>query len=140
MTMLAMVNYLAVLAAAIASFLAGAVWYGVLGKAWVAALGWTDADMRDAAGNRRVPVGPMIISFIAELVMATMLFGILVHLGGANVRRGIIAGVLVWIGFVVTTIVTNNAYAKRKWSLTMIDSAHWLLVLIVQGAVLGLFG
>jgi hypothetical protein len=82
----------------------------------------------------------MIISFVAELVMAMMLFGIMVHLGGPNVRRGIIAGVLIWIGFVVTTIVTNNAYARRKWSLTMIDSGHWLLVLIVQGAVLGLFG
>jgi hypothetical protein len=104
------------------------------------ALGWTEADMKDESGKRRMPIGPMIISFIAELVMAIMLFGILVHLGGANVRRGIIAGILIWVGFVVTVGVTSNAFARRKPALTAIDSGHWPAVLIVQGAVLGLFG
>ena len=32
----------------------------------------------------------------------------------------------------------NNAFQKRKVMLTVIDGGHWLLALLVQGAVLGL--
>ena len=131
-------NYLAILAAALASWLTGAVWYGVLGKQWIAALGWTEADMRDASGKRAMPVGPMILSFVAALVMAAMLSGIMVHTGGHTVRIGIVSALLIWTGFVVTTLAVNNAYAKRKVMLTAIDAGHWLAALVAQGIVLGL--
>jgi hypothetical protein len=134
------INYVAILAAAVAAWLAGAVWYGVLGKQWLAALGWTEADMVGPDGKRRMPTGPMILSFIAALVMAFMLSGLMGHVGPLSVRSGIISGALVWLGFVVTTIAVNNAFQRRKAMLSVIDSGHWLLALIVQGAVLGAFG
>ena len=127
------INYLAILIAAVASWMAGAAWYGVLGKQWMAALGWSEADTT----NRSMPLGPMITSFVAEIIMAVMLSGIMTHLGSSGVRGGLIAGVLCWLGFVVTTIAVNNAFQKRSIMLTVIDSGHWLLVLLVQGAVLG---
>jgi hypothetical protein len=133
-------NYVAILAAAVAAWLAGAAWYGVLGKQWLAALGWTEADMMGPDGKRRMPVGPMVLSFIAALITAFMLSGLMGHVGPITVRSGIISGALVWLGFVVTTIAVNNAFQKRKTMLTVIDSGHWLLALVVQGAVLGAFG
>ncbi len=134
------VNFVAVLAAAIAAWLAGAVWYGVLAKPWMAALGWTEADMKDASGKRVVPAVPMVVSFVAELVMAYFLAGLLYHLGGPNPMRGAIAGALIWAGFVVTSNAVNNAIQKRTLMLTVIDNGHWLLVLVTMGVVLGLFG
>ena len=134
------INYLAVLAAAVAGWLVGAVWYGVLGQAWMAALGWTAADMAGPDGKRRVPVGPMVLAFLAQIVMALMLAGIVGHLGPATVANGIISGALVWLGFVITTIAVNNAFQRKKLMLTVIDGGHWLAVLVAQGAVLGLFG
>ena len=131
------INYVAILAAAVASWLAGAVWYGVLGKQWLAALGWSEADMMGPDGKRRMPVGPMILSFVAALIMAVMLSGLMGHLGPLTVRSGIISGALVWLGFVITTIAVNNAFQRRKPMLTVIDGGHWLLALVVQGAVLG---
>ena len=128
------VNYIAVFIAAIASWIAGAVWYGVLGKQWMAALEWTDGD-----SQRKMPVGPMIISFIAELIMAFMLAGLIRDLGPTGLRTGIITGLACWFAFVATTIAVNNAFQKRKPALTLIDSGHWLVVLLVQGIVLGLF-
>jgi hypothetical protein len=135
-----MINYLAVLAAAVAGWLVGAVWYGVLGNAWMAALGWTVADMTDPDGKRRMPVGPMILAFVAQIVMALMLAGIVGHLGAPTVANGVISGALVWLGFVITSIAVNNAFQRRKPILTVIDGGHWLAVLVIQGAVLGLFG
>ena len=131
------INYVAILAAAVAAWLAGAVWYGVLGKQWLAALGWTEADMMGPDGKRRMPLGPMILSFVAALIMAFLLSGLMAHIGRVTMRSGIISAALVWVGFVVTTIAVNNAFQRRKMMLTVIDGGHWLLALIVQGAVLG---
>ncbi|MSP94373.1 MAG: DUF1761 domain-containing protein [Alphaproteobacteria bacterium] len=62
------------------------------------------------------------------------------HVGPLTPMSGIISRILVWLGFVVTTNAVNNAFQKRKTMLTVIDSGHWLVVLIVSGAVIGLFG
>ena len=135
-------NYIAILAAAVAAFIFGAAWYGILSKQWMAAQGWTEADMRDASGKPKIPVVPMVISFIAEIVMAFVLAGILAHVAknGVTVRAGLMTGAICWLGFVATTLVTNHAYGKAKPMLTVIDGGHWLGVSLLQGLVLGLFG
>jgi hypothetical protein len=134
------INYLGVLAAAVAGWLVGAVWYTALGKQWMTALGWTEADCAGPDGKRHMPVGPMIIAFVAQLVMALMLAGVMGHIGTPSIMIGVISGAAVWLGFVVTTITVNNAFQKRSVSLTVIDAGHWLAVLVLQGVVLGLFG
>ena len=134
------INFIAVLLAAVAGWLVGAVWYGVLSKQWIAAVGWSEADMRGLEGGR-TPMGPMILAIIAQLIMALMLAGIIGHIGGmATIVTGLVSGVLVWFGFVITTIAVNNAFQRKKAMLTIIDGGHWLAVLVVQGLVLGLFG
>jgi len=131
------INWIGVLAAWVAGWLAQGIWYMVLGRPWMAALGWTDAEIN--SGRRRMPVGPMLVSVVAELIMALMLAGIVGHLGGPSIAIGAISGVLVWFGFVLTTISVNNAFQRRPVMLTVIDAGGWLAVLLVQGVVLGLF-
>jgi hypothetical protein len=94
--------------------------------------------MTDASGKRRIPVTPMIIAFVALMVMAYMLAGVMGHIGPPTIYRGILAGALSWLGFTITAIAVNNAFQMQKPMLTIIDGGHWLLVLVVQGAVLGL--
>lgn len=134
------INIVAILSAAVAGWLVGAVWYGVLGKQWMAALGWSQADCTGPDGKRHMPVGPMVLAFVAQLIIALMLSGLMGHIGTPTPISGIVSGVLVWFGFVVTTIAVNNAFQKRKTMLTLIDSGHWFLVLIVVGAVIGFMG
>ncbi|MBV9052623.1 MAG: DUF1761 domain-containing protein [Hyphomicrobiales bacterium] len=133
-------NYLAVLVAAIGAFAFGAVYYGVLGKSWMAALGKTQAELKGPDGKMS-PL-PFVLSFIAELVMAWALAGVLGHLGPGQVTliNGAVSAFFLWLGFVVTTIAVNNAYARRKLALTAIDSAHWLGVLVIEGVIIGAFG
>ena len=126
-------NYLAVLVAAIAAYVWGAAYYMTLSKQWLAAVGMVQPN-RSAA--------PFIISFIALLVMAFVLAGSIGHLGPGNVtvKNGIISGIIVWAGFVLTTVFVNNAYPGRKYMLSIIDSIHWLGVLMIEGAVIGAMG
>jgi hypothetical protein len=130
-------NYLAVLIAAIAAFGWGAGYYMTLSKQWLAAVGMTKEQMQ----ANYTPT-PFIISFVALLVMAWVLAGTLAHLGPGQVtlKNGIISGLFLWLGFVVTTVFVNNAYPGRKYSLSVIDSIHWLGVVVIQGAVIGAMG
>ncbi len=131
------VNYLAVLVATIAGFATGAVWYTVLfGKPWLKAVGIDPTEM----SGKGASAVPFIVSIIANAMMAWVLAVFIGRFGEVNIANGICAGALAWLGFVVTTIATNNAFPGRPWRLTAIDSGHWLAVLVVQGLVIGLFG
>jgi Protein of unknown function (DUF1761) len=133
------INYLAVVVAAVAAWVLGAVWYRVLSTQWLAALGKTHADMTGPDGKPKSYV-PFILVFVAELIMAWMLAGVLGHLGAVTVKNGVISGAFCWFGFVLTTIAVNNAFGGRKVMLTVIDAGHWLAVLVLMGAIIGAFG
>jgi hypothetical protein len=83
---------------------------------------------------------PFALSFVAEVLMAGILYGVIFHIGTWTGAAGVITGALCWLGFVLTTIVVNNAYSFRRPMLTTIDSLHWLGVLVIMGAILGLMG
>jgi len=72
--------------------------------------------------------------------MAWMLAGLMCHLADVTVRGGVISGFFVWVGFVLTTTATNQAFHGTKPIVTVIDAAHWLVVLAVMGAIIGAFG
>lgn len=126
------INYLAVIAAALAAFGFGAAWYGVLGRQWMAAVGMTE--------HPKPTPGPFIIAFIALLVMAWALAGVIGHLGEVTIWRGIVSGFFAWLGFVATSLIVNHRFQRSPWSLSLIDGGHWLGVLLVMGFVIGLFG
>jgi hypothetical protein len=133
------VNYLAIVIAAVIAWLAGAAWYTMLSKVWMAALGTTPEEMQEA---RRRPGAflPFVYAFVAELVMAWVLAGILGHLGSVTFRAGVISAAFCWLGFVITVLVVNYTFARRDWRLLAVDGGHWLVVLLLMGAVLGIMG
>ena len=129
-------NYLAILLAALAAFGWGAIYYMTLSKQWLAAVGMTREQMQSRSA------APFVISFIALVVMSWVLAGTLGHLGPGQVtiKNGIISGLFLWLGFIATTVFVNNAYPGRKYSLSVIDSIHWLGVVVIEGAVIGAMG
>jgi hypothetical protein len=132
-------NYLAIVIAAVVAWLAGAVWYMTLGKIWTAALGETLAEAH-AAIKQPGAYLPFISAFVAELIMAWVLAGLLGHIGALTLRGGLISGAFCWLGFVITTLLVNNSFAKRDRRLVWIDGGHWLIVLLLMGAIIGAMG
>jgi hypothetical protein len=135
-------NWMALILAAVGAWIFGAIWYGLLGRAWVAAQGETmdSLKVRNAGKPAVVKAVPFVISFIAEIVMAAVVSGIMVHAGFNTARQGAITGALCWLGFVLTTILVNNAYAFRSLKLSAIDAGHWLGALLIIGAIVGWMG
>lgn len=136
------VNWLGVFVAAVVAFAFGALYYGLLGNAWIAAQGKTMDEFKaaNAGKSTAAKAAPFVLSFVAEIIMGWALYGLLVHLGVFTLRAGIVAGALCWFGFVLTTVAINNAYSGRTARLTLIDAGHWLGVLVIIGAVVGWFG
>ena len=127
------INLIAVAVAGVASFVFGALWYGVLGKAWMAAADLTEEQTKPDP----VTLG---LAFVCQLVMAFVFAGVIYHTGETSIRTGLISAFMIWVGIVMTTQIVNHRFQGKPWSLTLIDGGHWLGVLIVQGAVIGWFG
>ncbi|HWV82034.1 MAG TPA: DUF1761 domain-containing protein [Hyphomicrobiaceae bacterium] len=130
MTQLSMINYSAILLAAAAGFIFGGVWYGIF-----AARSGGDENGRSAPTALL-----LVITFIAQVVMAVMLSGILVHVTRSGIpftlRSGLFSAAMIWIGFVITTLAASNALHGAPFSRTLVDGGYWLGVLLIQAAVL----
>ena len=120
-----------ILAAALAAWIFGAVWYGVLGKVWMRAQGIDPETCKD----KKMPLAPMAVSFVSEVVMAFVLSGVL-PLGEMSWMAGAGGGLLMGVGFMATSTLVNNMFQQRKLMLSVIDGAHWIIVAAIEGAVL----
>ncbi|MBS0241666.1 MAG: DUF1761 domain-containing protein [Proteobacteria bacterium] len=129
-----------VLAAAAASFVFGGVWYGALAHQWMDAIQLTEAELK-ARGPSPIP---FVITLAAQILMAAMLAGLILHLsrGGipATPKNGLITGFCIFLGFNGPAMVVNHQFQQQKFTLTLIDCGHWLGVLLIQGAILGMWG
>jgi len=131
------VDYWAVVVAGIVGYAAGALWYWGWSKPWMEAQGFTPESMK----ANQSPV-PYLLAFVANLFMAWMLAGVIGHLGigEVTIRNGVISAMAMWLGFVVTTQTVNYTFGKRPLKLLLIDGGHWLVVLLLQGAIIGFMG
>jgi Protein of unknown function (DUF1761) len=136
------VNWLAIVIAAVAAWIFGGVYYSALSAPWLAAQGKTleQCKQEQAGKSGLAKAAPFVLVFVGEVIMAWALYGILLHINTFTIRGGIIAGALIWFGFVLTTMTANNAFCGRKPMLTVIDGAAWLAALAIIGAVVGGMG
>ena len=125
------VNWLAVLAAALVSFLLGGLWYSALfAKAWQGLVGMTDERMK--GGNKALMFGgAFVLSFIAAAVFA-MFLGPTASLG-----FGAAAGFGAGLCWVATSFGINDIFERRPLKLTLINGGYHTLQFTAMGAILG---
>jgi len=136
------VNWLSIILAAVAAWLVGGIYYSATSKFWLAAQGKTmeQCQAEQAAKSGAAKVAPFIVVFIAEIIIAWALYGLLVHMNAFTLRGGVISAVLCWFGFVVTTLTSNYAFHGRRTMLSVIDSVAWLGAFVIIGAIVGWMG
>ena len=136
------VNWLSILIAAVAAWLFGGAYYTALSKPWLKAQGKTleQCQAEQAGKSGAAKAAPFILVFVGEIIIAWALYGILVHMNAFTLRGGVIAALLSWFGFVVTTLTGNYAFHGKKPMLTVIDSGGWLGAFVIIGAIVGWMG
>lgn len=127
------INYLAVVAAALSTFLIGALWYSPLlfNNAWMKASGLTKEDV--AGANMAKIFG---LAFVFELIMAANLAA---FLAGPNttMMRGAMTGAHVGVGWAALAIAILALFERRSWTYTLINGGYFAVSFIVMGAILG---
>src|ERR1700680_5088243 len=113
-------NYWAVLMAAVAAWMLGALWYSLLAKPWMAVAGVANASMQENMGSPRAFL-PFVIAFVAALVMAWVLAGIMGHIGQLTIKNGVISGAFCWLGFNITAMTPHYSFGGRRALLLLID-------------------
>ncbi|WP_309604756.1 DUF1761 domain-containing protein [Phenylobacterium sp.] len=127
------VNWLAVLAAAVSSFVLGGIWYSALfAKAWQAAAGLSDEQI--AGGDKRLIFGGgFVLSLIASAVFALFL--------GPNpaLMLGFGAGFAAGLCWVTTSFGINYLFERRSLKLFLINGGYHTLQFTLIGVILGLW-
>jgi hypothetical protein len=123
---------LAILGAAVAGWVFGAIWYTALGKAYQRALGLDT----EACKGQKMPLTPMVTSFVVALVMSAVMYQLLSNLGVLGVQPAALAGITIGVGFLGCSVLVNNLFQKKPFTLTLIDGGHWALAVTVEAVVL----
>ncbi len=129
------VNYLAVAAAAVASYIIAAIWYGaIFSKLWQRFTGIT--DMKPAPMNIvLVLIGCFVMAFVLD---HTIIFADVYH-KVSGVDGGVTVAIFIWLGFVAPVTLCTKLYEKKPWGLWVMDNAFWLISLSVMGIILSVW-
>ncbi len=122
-----------VIAAAAAAWIFGAVWYGVIGKQWMAASGLTEETV-----NRSNPV-PYIGSFVCALLVAGMTRHIMAASGVETVGAAVVMGLGLGAFIAAPWIATNVLFGQRDRNLIWMDGAYPTVGMALMGLVLALW-
>lgn len=129
------INYVAVVAAAVASIAIGFGWYSmsVFGKQWMKLSGLTEEVLEKSKKDMGPKYGIMILS---SLVMAGVL-AVLVKLAWSQTAiGGAKVGALAWLGFVATVGLNSFIFENKPFQLYLINVTYQLVSLVVMGAIL----
>ncbi|MBI3253049.1 MAG: DUF1761 domain-containing protein [Candidatus Omnitrophica bacterium] len=133
----AQIHYPAVFVAAAVHMAIGFLWYSPIGfaKIWMAAVGKTEADMKEACkrGGLWKTYG---IYFSALLLLSTVLAYFIDYTGADSMADGIGVGAWAWLGFVATTSLGGVLFEKRPFRLYLINGGYALVGMVISGAIL----
>ena len=123
-----------VVAAGLASFVFGAIWYSVLAKQWMAASG-VELDEKGQPANRSNPL-PYIIAVIGAILIAGMMRHILTLSGIDGPIQGLVAGLGIGLFVVTPWLATFYGFSGRPMRLLAIDGGYATLGSGLIGLVL----
>jgi hypothetical protein len=129
-------NWLAVVVATLAAFVAGFIWYsrGVFGNIWMKTAGLKEKDIKSANMGKSIVIG-LVSTFVTATALAVV-FDVLALSGALS---GALLGVLVAVGFIVANKAMHDAFELKSATYFLVTGAGDIVALAVMGAVLGLF-
>jgi hypothetical protein len=129
-------NWVAILVAAIASFIFEALWFSVFLNEWLAGIGRTHEWLMSSGMSPALQYG---VAILCAVIAAAVLSLCIQASGEHNARRGVLVGVIVWLGFVATSWATEYIFEVRTLQIYAINAGFWLFDLMLIGAIVGVW-
>jgi len=129
------INYAAVGVAAVAYWLLGAVWYGLLfARPFIALMGWTPEQL--AAIQAKGETASLGVAFVTSFVLAYVLAHFVRFVGAETAATGAVTGFWLFVGFVATSNLETVLFESRPLGLYLINNSYHLVGMLGMGALL----
>ena len=122
-------SWLAIIVAALSTFMIGGLWYSVFEKPWMAANNFTNEDLK----KRKMPVVFGLSFFFAFL----MSLNLSMFIGKEDLAYGTIAGFLTGFGWVALGIAIIALFENRPLKYFLINGGYLTVSFTLMGAILG---
>ena len=123
------VNLWAVLVSGVAYFVVGALWYGLLGEAWMRGIGKSREELSSDPLD-------YIVALLSEILIA---YGIAVGLnafGAMSIPDAVFVATLLWFGFSLLPAIVHYAYEDRTLALLAINKGYDFVGMILAAIIL----
>lgn len=128
---MASINWIAVICAALSAFMVGGIWYGPLfGKAWMNAFGFNEAYLKKRSMGKVFGVSLLLILFAA--IDLAMFIG-----PEGDIAYGIFAGFFAGFGWIATFLGVLYLFEHRSFKAWLINAGYCTVSLTLMGAILG---
>lgn len=130
------VNWMAILVAAVADWLLGAVWFTVFASQWRAGLRMAPAELQQYMSHPNF--WPYLIALLCSFLMAYAIARIVAASTTQGFFRGISAGILVGLAAAMA-MITEMVFEIRPRPFVLISAAYPLAGCILMGIVIGIW-
>lgn len=128
------INYWAVLGAAIANMVVGSLWYGPLfGKKWQKLMGFTSDSMKSM---KMTAPQAMFGGLITALLMAYVLAHFVAMIGIIDRAGAFQLAFWSWLGLVATTQAGSVLWEGKSWQLFCLNATQSLVSIVVMVMIL----
>jgi len=134
-------NYVAILAAALAGIILGFVWYSPLlfAKPWMRAMGY-DPNDKAKIQEMQKSASPAYLGWFAASLISAFTLALFFHwLHVQDLHIGLMASFHIWLGFVATVQLTGALFMKQSMKLFAINTGYQLACYLAMGAILALW-
>lgn len=124
-------NYLAILLAALSTFILGGLWYSpaAFGKAWMKENGFTEEDLKK--GNMVKIFGLAFVLALISAINLAMFMG-----PEKEVSMGAAYGFAAGFGWVATFVGTHYLFERKSFKLFLINAGYSVVALTVMGVII----
>ena len=136
------INYFAVFLAAVSSMVVGSIWYmpAVFGNAWMKLTG--------VKMNNKLPAKQMAIMYGLTFVASLLTADILAHVAFVDnqffkhsfMQDTLTMALWLWAGFTAARFLVHDLFEGRRKKLTLLNSAHELVTVVVMALIIGAMG
>ena len=129
-------NYPAVVVAAIAHWIIGAVWYGIFTNKFVELMAWTPQQLSVIENQSHTK--EYLLAFLSSLVLVYVLAHFAQYTKASNLLGGLQTAFWLWLGLITTTQIATVIFEGRKPGLYLLNIGYQLVACLAVGAILAL--
>lgn len=130
------VNWIAIIAAAVINMIVGSLWYSpvMFLKPWMATL------HKKEGSNKDVNMGKIYgMMFVGALIMAYVMAMVVKVTNTTMLDMGAMIGFWMWLGFVAPVNLAGVLFEEKPWKWFSITTGYYLVILILEGALLAVW-